>query len=92
VLSGGFVCTGFDDHGEPALHLFPHRRWEGMQGAEVTVWCRRNQKSVEFFLNGKSPGLQSVEETATVTVACEVATPRPSVGPSVGPSVTSSDE
>ncbi len=51
---------------EPAIHLFPHWNWEGMEGQEILVWCYANCESVELFLNGASLGSQMVKKNSHV--------------------------
>ena len=47
---------------QPTLHLFPHWNWK--EGEEVDVWAYYNQADeVELFLNGKSLGTKSKNDS-----------------------------
>jgi beta-galactosidase len=46
----------------PALHLFPHWNWPGLEGKEIAVWVYSNLDRVELFLNGQSLGARDVKK------------------------------
>lgn len=46
----------------PVLHLFPHWNWE--PGQDIDMWCYyNNADEVELFINGKSQGVRSKDES-----------------------------
>jgi beta-galactosidase len=47
---------------KPALHLFPHWNWPGLEGQEIAVWVYSNLDRVELFLNGQSLGAKDVKK------------------------------
>jgi beta-galactosidase len=47
---------------QPALHLFPHWNWPGLEGKEIAVWVHSNLDRVELFLNGQSLGAKDMKK------------------------------
>jgi beta-galactosidase len=47
---------------QPALHLFPHWNWPGLEGQEIAVWVHSNLDRVELFLNGQSLGAKDMKK------------------------------
>jgi beta-galactosidase len=47
---------------QPALHVFPHWNWPGLEGQEIAVWVHSNLERVELFLNGQSLGAQDMKK------------------------------
>jgi beta-galactosidase len=47
---------------EPALHVFPHWNWPGLEGKEIAVWVYSNLDRVELFLNGQSLGAKDMKK------------------------------
>jgi beta-galactosidase len=47
---------------KPALHLFPHWNWPGLEGQEIAVWVYSNLDRVELFLNGQSLGSKDMKK------------------------------
>ncbi|GHV23243.1 beta-galactosidase [Clostridia bacterium] len=48
---------------ENTLHILPHWNWEGREGQETPVFVYTNYPSAELFINGKSYGKQSKNNT-----------------------------
>jgi beta-galactosidase len=48
---------------ENTLHILPHWNWEGREGQETPVFVYTNYPSAELFVNGKSYGKQSKNNT-----------------------------
>ena len=46
---------------KPALHLFPHWNWPGLEGKEIAVWVYSNLDRVELFHNGQSLGAKDMK-------------------------------
>jgi beta-galactosidase len=47
---------------QPALHVFPHWNWPGLEGQEIAVWVHSNLDRVELFLNGQSLGAKDMKK------------------------------
>jgi len=47
---------------KPALHLFPHWNWPGLEGQEIAVWVYSNLDRVELLVNGQSLGAKDVKK------------------------------
>ncbi len=43
---------------DETLHILPHWNWEGREGETTPVFVYTNYESAEFFINGKSQGIQ----------------------------------
>ncbi len=48
---------------ETTLHLLPHWNWPDRVGKVTPVWCYTDCDEVELFLNGKSLGRKSMEDS-----------------------------
>jgi len=45
------------------LHILPHWNWKGREGQITPVFCYTNYPSAELFVNGKSQGVRSKNNT-----------------------------
>lgn len=45
------------------LHILPHWNWEGYEGKEIPVFVYTSYPSAELFVNGKSYGMQSKNDS-----------------------------
>ena len=48
---------------DETLHILPHWNWEGKEGETVPVFVYTNYPSAELFVNGKSYGIQTKNNT-----------------------------
>ena len=48
---------------QKVLHLLPHWNWEGREGEITPVHCYTSYQSAELFLNGKSQGLRTKNDS-----------------------------
>ena len=48
---------------DETLHILPHWNWKGREGEVTPVFVYTNYKSAELFVNGKSMGVQSKNNT-----------------------------
>lgn len=52
---------------QPMLHLLPHWNWPDRMNDTVPVMCYTNYPKAELFVNGKSMGVRSKDESNTYT-------------------------
>lgn len=51
---------------EKTLHILPHWTWKGKEGDTIPVFVYTNYPSAELFINGKSQGRQTKDNSFTV--------------------------
>ena len=51
---------------EETLHILPHWNWEGREGEVTPVFVYTNYPTAELFINGKSQGKRTKDQSVTV--------------------------
>ncbi len=52
---------------DETLHILPHWNWEGQEGDTIPVFVYTNYNAAELFLNGKSLGVQTKNDSTALT-------------------------